>query len=73
MLPAAAVVLKEQCRCGHGVDHFWIRPQKHWGAFAWLGIVAGVSMPPRQVDYQCGRCGDIVATLTDSVTLKQLR
>jgi hypothetical protein len=72
-LPPAATILKEQCRCGHGVDHFWIRPQKQWGGWAWLGIMGGVRMAPRRVDYKCGRCGDILASITDAEALKRMR
>jgi hypothetical protein len=72
-VPPAAKVLKEHCGCGHGLDHFWIRPQKEWGGLSWLGILAGVRQAPRKVDYQCGRCGEVLATLTDPAALKQMR
>jgi hypothetical protein len=66
-------VLKDVCRCGHDLNHFWVRPQSQWGAWSWLGIAAGVRAAPRQIDYACGRCGDVLARLTDPEALKRHR
>jgi hypothetical protein len=72
-LPVGTRILKERCRCGHGLDHFWIRPQREWKGWSWLGIMAGVRMAPSRVDYRCGRCGEVLAALTDPGALKLLR
>jgi hypothetical protein len=67
------VVEARRCRCGHAKGDFWIRPSRKYGWAAVLGMMFGVSSRPIRIDYQCGRCGDIVESVTDREELEHFR
>ena len=62
-----------RCRCGHAKGDFWIRPSRKYGWAAVLGMMFGVSSRPIRVDYQCGRCGETVESITDRAELERFR
>ena len=62
-----------RCRCGHGLDHYWVRPSYSYGFWGMLASTFGVSARPTRVDYTCGRCHQTLETVTDPAKLGAYR
>jgi hypothetical protein len=62
-----------RCRCGHAKGDFWVRPTRKYGWWAVLGMMFGVSSRPVRIDYQCGRCGEVVESVSDRAELERFR
>ena len=61
------------CRCGHGLDHYWVRPSYSYGFWGTLATMFGVSARPTRVDYTCGKCHQTLESVTDPAKLAQFR
>jgi hypothetical protein len=61
------------CRCGHGLDHFWVRPSYSYGFWGMLASTFGVSARPTRIDYTCGKCHQTLESVTDPAKLAEYR
>ena len=60
----------ESCSCGHTRDHQHVTAEVHRGAYATLHQMLGLSVPPKEIIYRCGDCGEIVERKRDPELLR---
>ncbi len=47
------------CACGHSVGDPWVVPKQRYSLCGWFAMSLGVSYPPKQINWECDRCGEI--------------
>lgn len=54
-----------QCRCGFGVEHHFVSPHLKYSTWGWLWMLWGVNSMPREVQFVCRQCGEVVDRTSD--------
>jgi hypothetical protein len=64
---------ERRCRCGHDKRHSRVRPGYHYGIVGSLLQIMGVSAVPTRIDFECGKCGEIVGSIVEPALLEKYR
>jgi hypothetical protein len=68
-----AVSEGRRCRCGHDKKHPFVRPVKVYSALGQIAFGLLFTPLPKAINLTCGRCGEIVHTITDPEALQRFR
>jgi hypothetical protein len=66
---AANANLEKTCSCGHTRTHSLVERKSRYTFWRTIGLYTGISVKPFRVDYQCGRCKEILDSTTDPAEL----
>ncbi len=47
------------CDCGYSVGDPWVVPKQKYSLFGWFVMSCGISYPPKLINIECDRCGEI--------------
>jgi hypothetical protein len=61
------------CACGHDKRHPRVRPVKKYGNWGQLAFMFFFTPKPEAIDFVCGRCGQVVDSMTNPDTLERFR
>ena len=53
------------CRCGHDRTHHFARAKTRNGFWGWILLFNGASATPKEIEFTCGRCGELIERSTD--------
>jgi len=47
------------CACGYSIEDPWVVPRQRYSFFGWFVMSCGITYPPKQINIECDRCGEI--------------
>lgn len=66
-------VLARRCRCGFGVNDFWVRPECRYSVFGSIMYIVGATPRPTRVAFRCAQCNEVIGEIDDPDVLEQYR
>jgi uncharacterized membrane protein YphA (DoxX/SURF4 family) len=71
--PEPSAIALATCSCGHGIDHQRVSAHARYSMWGAMYFLSGITGPPKEIVYQCGDCGEIIATTREPEELERYR
>ena len=61
------------CSCGNNIDSPLMTIKTRYSKFGWLLLSLAISSKPKEIIYQCQKCGEVIKRSTDPLLLDKYR
>lgn len=64
---------KPKCSCGHTINDPMVSAKTKYSSWGWFLLSMAFSAMPKEVIFQCQKCGEIIETSSDPEILEKYR